>query len=349
MTRRFAALLLATALIAAAAPAFAQGYPTGPIRILVGFGPGSTADTLARLVGKHMEQAFGQPVVVENRPGNSSMIAAETVARAAPDGYTLFMATVAQTLNPAHDQIRLRPVQADGAGRAAGRSAEHAGRASRCRGEKPEGSGRAREEQARWPDLRHLGRRDREPSGGGIVQPEGRHQDRGGALSGRQQSGADRSARRPHHADVQRRGDARAACEGGQAQRARNGAAEARRHHAGPSDHGRSRHAGLRCRHLDRAACAGRNPGRHRRQAVEGRQRCAEDGAGDQGDVDAGHRHPRRHAEGVRRHSSAPISTSGPLCRRRRPPRNRLRSHVKGSSRSRIEQRRSSSSAPSRS
>ena len=101
MTRRFAALLLATALIAAAAPAFAQGYPTGPIRILVGFGPGSTADTLARLVGKHMEQAFGQPVVVENRPGNSSMIAAETVARAAPDGYTLFMATVAQTLNPA--------------------------------------------------------------------------------------------------------------------------------------------------------------------------------------------------------------------------------------------------------
>jgi tripartite-type tricarboxylate transporter receptor subunit TctC len=83
-----------------AIPAFAQGYPTAPIRILVGFGPGSTADTLARLVGKHMEQKFGQAVVVENRPGNSSMIAAETVARAAPDGLTLFMATVAQTLNP---------------------------------------------------------------------------------------------------------------------------------------------------------------------------------------------------------------------------------------------------------
>jgi tripartite-type tricarboxylate transporter receptor subunit TctC len=84
-----------------AAPATAQTWPSSPIRILVGFGPGSTADTLARLVGKHMEQTFGQPVVVENRPGNSSMIAAETVARAAPDGYTLFMATVAQTLNPA--------------------------------------------------------------------------------------------------------------------------------------------------------------------------------------------------------------------------------------------------------
>jgi tripartite-type tricarboxylate transporter receptor subunit TctC len=101
MTRRIASLLLAATLAAFAAPASAQTYPTGPIRILVGFGPGSTADTLARLVGKHMEQTFGQPVIVENRPGNSSMIAAETVARSAPDGYTLFMATVAQTLNPA--------------------------------------------------------------------------------------------------------------------------------------------------------------------------------------------------------------------------------------------------------
>jgi tripartite-type tricarboxylate transporter receptor subunit TctC len=101
MIVRSTTLLLAAVLTAATAPAGAQPYPSSPIRILVGFGPGSTADTLARLVGKHMEQAFGQPVVVENRPGNSSMIAAETVARAAPDGYTLFMATVAQTLNPA--------------------------------------------------------------------------------------------------------------------------------------------------------------------------------------------------------------------------------------------------------
>jgi tripartite-type tricarboxylate transporter receptor subunit TctC len=78
-----------------------QTYPTQPVRILVGFGPGSAADILARLVGKQMEASLGQPIVVENRPGNSSMIAAETVARATPDGYTLFMATIANTLNPA--------------------------------------------------------------------------------------------------------------------------------------------------------------------------------------------------------------------------------------------------------
>jgi tripartite-type tricarboxylate transporter receptor subunit TctC len=68
---------------------------------VIGFGPGSAADILARLVGKRMEAGLGQPVVVENRPGNSSMIAAESVARAPADGYTLFMATIANTLNPA--------------------------------------------------------------------------------------------------------------------------------------------------------------------------------------------------------------------------------------------------------
>lgn len=93
-----------TAIVAVAgmiAPASGQSYPSGPIRIVVGFGPGSSADILARLVGKHIETKLGQPVIVENRPGNSSMLAAEAVSRADRDGYTLFMATVAQTLNPA--------------------------------------------------------------------------------------------------------------------------------------------------------------------------------------------------------------------------------------------------------
>jgi tripartite-type tricarboxylate transporter receptor subunit TctC len=82
-------------------PISAQPFPTQPIKVVVGFGPGSAADILARLVGKQMEASLGQPIVVENRPGNSSMIAAETVTRASADGYTLFMATIANTLNPA--------------------------------------------------------------------------------------------------------------------------------------------------------------------------------------------------------------------------------------------------------
>jgi tripartite-type tricarboxylate transporter receptor subunit TctC len=97
---RAALLLVLIGLSAVSAPAVAQQYPARPIRILVGFGPGSSADVVARLVGKQMEEKLGQPIVVENRPGNGSMTAAETVARATNDGYTLFMATVAQTINP---------------------------------------------------------------------------------------------------------------------------------------------------------------------------------------------------------------------------------------------------------
>jgi tripartite-type tricarboxylate transporter receptor subunit TctC len=87
--------------VAVTASATAQTYPAQPIKVLIGFGPGSAADVLARLVSKLMETSLGQPIVVENRPGNSSMIAAEAVMRAPGDGYTLFMATIANTLNPA--------------------------------------------------------------------------------------------------------------------------------------------------------------------------------------------------------------------------------------------------------
>src|ERR1700730_4946872 len=92
---------VAMASVAGITAVTAQTYPAQPIEVIVGFGPGSAADILARLVGKQMEVRLGQPIVVENRAGNSSMLAAETVARAAPDGYTLFMATIANTLNPA--------------------------------------------------------------------------------------------------------------------------------------------------------------------------------------------------------------------------------------------------------
>jgi tripartite-type tricarboxylate transporter receptor subunit TctC len=84
--------------------ASAETYPSHAIKIFVGFGPASSADILARLLAKQMEAKLNQPVVVENRPGNSSMVAADAVARAAPDGYALFMATVANTLNPAETE-----------------------------------------------------------------------------------------------------------------------------------------------------------------------------------------------------------------------------------------------------
>jgi tripartite-type tricarboxylate transporter receptor subunit TctC len=95
------ALGAAVLTLACAAPLQAEQYPTSAIRLYVGFNASSSADVVARMVGKHIERQLGQPVVVENRTGNSSMIAAELVARASHDGYTLFMATVANTIYPA--------------------------------------------------------------------------------------------------------------------------------------------------------------------------------------------------------------------------------------------------------
>jgi tripartite-type tricarboxylate transporter receptor subunit TctC len=94
------AAVLALAM-ATAVPAAAQQYPSRPVRIVVGFGAGSTADVLARLIGQRLGKTLGQQFLVENRPGAGSMLAAEAVARAPNDGYVLFMATVANTIGPA--------------------------------------------------------------------------------------------------------------------------------------------------------------------------------------------------------------------------------------------------------
>jgi tripartite-type tricarboxylate transporter receptor subunit TctC len=94
-------LLAIIALCAAAAGALAQGYPAKPIRIVVGFPPGGGNDIIARLVGGKMQENWGQAVVIDNKPGANSIIAAEFVAKSAPDGYTLLVnATGGMSVNP---------------------------------------------------------------------------------------------------------------------------------------------------------------------------------------------------------------------------------------------------------
>jgi|HubBroStandDraft_6_1064221.scaffolds.fasta_scaffold10683_5 tripartite-type tricarboxylate transporter receptor subunit TctC len=88
MSRRAALTLL---LAAGATPAFAEDYPSRPVTILTPFAAGSATDTAARLIGKYLQDALGQPFVVENRDGAGGMIAAEAVARAVPDGYTILL------------------------------------------------------------------------------------------------------------------------------------------------------------------------------------------------------------------------------------------------------------------
>jgi tripartite-type tricarboxylate transporter receptor subunit TctC len=91
--RQFLAALLA---IGSMRPAKAQSWPAKPVRIIVPFPAGGNTDGIARLMGQWLTETLGQQFVIENRAGANGMIAAETVARAAPDGYTLFMAALPQ-------------------------------------------------------------------------------------------------------------------------------------------------------------------------------------------------------------------------------------------------------------
>jgi tripartite-type tricarboxylate transporter receptor subunit TctC len=84
-----------------AAQAFAQSYPSKPVRLVVGFAPGGAADFVARAFQEPLGRALGQPIVVDNRPGAGSSIAAEHVAKSAPDGYTFLIASPSSILvNP---------------------------------------------------------------------------------------------------------------------------------------------------------------------------------------------------------------------------------------------------------
>ena len=87
--------IIAVAVLSTASAALAQNYPTRPIRIIVVSTPGGSVDTMARAVGPKLAARWGQQVLVDNRPGAGGTIAAELVAKALPDGYTLIMGTVA--------------------------------------------------------------------------------------------------------------------------------------------------------------------------------------------------------------------------------------------------------------
>jgi len=89
----------AAALPAVSRIAFAQPYPTRPVHWIVAFTPGGSSDILARLMGQWLSDRLGQQFVIENRPGGGTNIATEAVVRAAPDGYTLLLATPANATN----------------------------------------------------------------------------------------------------------------------------------------------------------------------------------------------------------------------------------------------------------
>lgn len=100
MAKRLATVIAALALaFAPFGAALAQGYPNKPIHIIVAFAPGGPVDVVSRLVGQKLQDALGQPAVVENRPSSSGNLGTQVVARAAPDGYTILATSSAFAVN----------------------------------------------------------------------------------------------------------------------------------------------------------------------------------------------------------------------------------------------------------
>src|SRR5712692_5963195 len=89
----------AFAAAAGARRAFADAYPTRPVRLIVGFTPAGGNDIVARLMGQWLTERLGRSFVIENRPGAGTNIAAELVIKSPPDGYTLFIANLSNAIN----------------------------------------------------------------------------------------------------------------------------------------------------------------------------------------------------------------------------------------------------------
>jgi tripartite-type tricarboxylate transporter receptor subunit TctC len=102
-------LLLAFAVACAAAAARAQVYPARPVRLIVPFAAGGPADVYARFMAQRLQDALGQPFIVDNRPGAGSVIGTDAVAKSAPDGYTLLLMSNAHTVN--ESLIRNKPFE----------------------------------------------------------------------------------------------------------------------------------------------------------------------------------------------------------------------------------------------
>lgn len=107
-----ALLILSTsAWVPGVAHAQVPAYPTKPIRMVIALAPGGGVDTTGRFIGQKLSQLWGQPVVADNRPGAGGTIAAETVARAAPDGHTLLMSSAGFTITPSIMKLSYDPAR----------------------------------------------------------------------------------------------------------------------------------------------------------------------------------------------------------------------------------------------
>ncbi len=290
----------------------AQTYPNKPIRIVVPYAAGGTSDILARQIGPKLTDAWGQPVIVENKPGANGNVGADFVAKSAPDGYTLLLtdlgglvisASVYPKLpfNPSKDFTPGRDgvVLAACAGRASGRASEER------EGARRHGEGVSR--QAQFRDFRHrrgaAARRHRVRAAHGHRLDLHPVQGRGGRHH--------RRCRRPGARAFQRHARHLAPCHGRQAAGAGDLQRQARAERTRYADGRRAGACRLRDRLLPGRDRAGRHSARDRDQA----ERRADQGAQHRGDEGAlretGHRGTHRHVREPRQVDGHRAGASG--------------------------------------
>ena len=176
--------------------AWAQNYPSKPIRFILPFPPGGGTDTLARIVGQRLGENLGQTMVLDNRPGAGANIGAEIGAHSVPDGYTLTMGNVAHAINmtlyakPGYDLARdFAPITLLAV------DPEHPGRASVGRGQIGAGIDRARQSQAGPAQLRIIRQRQFGASRRRTFQEHGRRESHARSIQ-RRRPGGDEPGRR---------------------------------------------------------------------------------------------------------------------------------------------------------
>ena len=110
-TRSFRGLISMCAAMLLAGNALAQAYPSKTVRLIDGFSPGGSTDIVGRLIAQKLSESFGQPVVVENRPGATGTVAAEMVAKSAPDGHVMLIVPLTFTVSPSLYKLPYDPVK----------------------------------------------------------------------------------------------------------------------------------------------------------------------------------------------------------------------------------------------
>ena len=229
--RKVKVCLWIAVLLLAAGAAYAQDYPTKPVRMIVPFAPGGASDVVARILSPGLIKELGQTIIVDNRGGASGNIGVEVAAQAPADGYTMLLGNIGtMAINPGlFPKFQRQPGARLCRGNPGGGCPHGARRPSVGPGEEREGVHRVRQGPPREAQFRHRRPRQQRSARNGDVHARSRYRPRPGPLQGRRRRGGHRTPRRRGPLRLSHARVGHAARQGGQDEGARRGGAPSHR------------------------------------------------------------------------------------------------------------------------